>query len=482
MSQISNGTTQLSALDLIMPPVHTRMILALSINSTDSKIGVSALRDALDATAREIPLLTGTVEAAQPGGPLMVHFAKEAKVECMIKDWTRRDVIWPMSYAEHRDLEFEPSDLDGSKLLSLPKSPEAKNPVFSTQFNIIPGGALLAIACHHSVTDGPGVGTILRTWAGHCKAIQEGTASSFPSVNTSDLDRSPLIHGGKSENNVELPGYTITKTLPPQPNFGAMASMPAAVSKIFSITTAALASLKQDLISHLNPSISKSALSENPDDVKTWVSTNDTLCALIWHSVSKARLATSHSDLTTTSDDPKGEQRKLGFAVNGRTRLSPPLPSNYLGNVNIYACASRPLAALTSVVTSDLAATALSIRSAVNKVDDTYIRALLARCDEVEDVAKCVKPAFDNFFGKDFAITTWLEQGIYELDWGKALGGKVDAVRLPKAAFDGLAIVLPRRGDGGVEVLVGLKVEDMRRLEGDEVWRRFARLVGEGRR
>lgn len=55
----------------------------------------------------------------------------------------------------------------------------------------------------------------------------------------------------------------------------------------------------------------------------------------------------------------------------------------------------------------------------------------------------------------------------------------MDAVRLPKAGFDGLAIVLPRRRDGDVEVLVGLKVEDMKRLEGDEFWRRFARPAGE---
>lgn len=411
MFQISNGTTRLSALDLIMPPVHTRMILALCIDSTGSKVGISALRDALDATVHEMPLLAGTVEAAHPGGPLMVHNAKDVKVGLRTNDWTQGDDAWTMSYAEHKKLEFDPSDLDGSKLLPLPRSSGAKTPVFFAQLNIIPGGALLAIACHHSVTDGPGVSTILRTWAGHCRAIQAGTAISVSQIDSSDLDRSPIIHGGKSDNNIKLPGYTITNDIPPQPDHGAMAEMPAAVSKVFAIDPTGLASLKQDLISHLNPSTSPSS-QERPDDVKNWVSTNDTLCALLWYSVTKARLATSQSETPTTSDAPEEDQRKLGFAVNGRSRLSPPLPPTYLGNVNIYACTTRPLASLTSLSTPDLAMTAQSIRSAVDEVDDTYIRALLARCEEVEDVAKCVKPAFDNFFGKDFAITTWLEQGI----------------------------------------------------------------------
>ena len=128
---------------------------------------------------------------------------------------------------------------------------------------------------------------------------------------------------------------------------------------------------------------------------------------------------------------------------------------------------------------NELAETAKEIRAAVNEVDDTYIRALVAKCGEVEDVGRCVKPSFSGLGGRDFAVTSWMGMGVYEYDWGKGLG-MAEAVRLPKAAFDGLAIILPRRRDGGVEVFVGAKVEDMERLRADERWMGVARVVGEG--
>ena len=45
-------------------------------------------------------------------------------------------------------------------------------------------------------------------------------------------------------------------------------------------------------------------------------------------------------------------------------------------------------------------------------------------------------------------------------------GGRVEAVRVPGAEVDGLCVVLPRRGrEEGLEVMLGLGVEDMRGVE-----------------
>lgn len=43
--------------------------------------------------------------------------------------------------------------------------------------------------------------------------------------------------------------------------------------------------------------------------------------------------------------------------------------------------------------------------------------------------------------------------GLIDLDWDARIG-KIEAVRLPKAGFDGLCIMLPELEDGGLEVPV----------------------------
>jgi len=50
-----------------------------------------------------------------------------------------------------------------------------------------------------------------------------------------------------------------------------------------------------------------------------------------------------------------------------------------------------------------------------------------------------IQPAFQNFLGKDLAITSWVGLGLYDLDWGNVVGGgKADFIRIPNAEFDGL--------------------------------------------
>lgn len=52
----------------------------------------------------------------------------------------------------------------------------------------------------------------------------------------------------------------------------------------------------------------------------------------------------------------------LGMAVNSRSRLNPPLPTMYIGNVNVYSMASGGLSMLKSSSISSLTETALVIR------------------------------------------------------------------------------------------------------------------------
>jgi hypothetical protein len=67
-------------------------------------------------------------------------------------------------------------------------------------------------------------------------------------------------------------------------------------------------------------------------------------------------------------------------------------------------------------------------------------------------------------------------------DFGLGIGAPA-YVRLPDvgADADGLLVVLPRNREGGrdgdIEVMVALREDDMRELEGDEVFGEFAKRV-----
>ena len=104
-------------------------------------------------------------------------------------------------------------------------------------------------------------------------------------------------------------------------------------------------------------------------------------------------------------------------------------------------------------------------------------------------------PGFRSFLGPDLAITSWADLGLQELDWGAAVGGgggsRAESVKVLKAQFGGLCIVLPRLmggGDGdddddddderGLDVLVVLREEHLERLKGDEVFWGFCAVVG----
>ena len=52
----------------------------------------------------------------------------------------------------------------------------------------------------------------------------------------------------------------------------------------------------------------------------------------------------------------------------------------------------------------------------------------------------------------------------------------MEAARVPKAAFDGLCIVLPALADRGLDVLVGLQEGAMRRLAADETFSKYAEV------
>ena len=365
------------------------------------------------------------------------------------------------------------SKLDGDVLAPLPTMPDSQKPlpVFAAQFNYVDGGALLCAAFHHSALDAVGFANVLKIWARYSRLQQQPNLDSNPTaryIQDVDLDRKQLKGSERAGEASEFPEYSI---LSPQPETaagdagtGKSYSLPDMTSAIFHFSTESLRELKHQVKSSMMPQKAEG----------TWVSANDALCALLWQRISLARFAPPLSSSSNAEENmPLPSHSMLGFAVNGRSKLSPPLSATYLGNVNLYGTSKLPLQQV--LADNSLVDIALSIRRAVISIDNDRIQRTISFIEKLPDVSLVV-PGFKNFLGPDLAITSWADLEVCDLDWGEALGGRAVNFRIPKAQFDGLCIILPQKADGGLEVVVGLRTMEMERLKADDVFMRFASI------
>ncbi|KAI9778069.1 MAG: hypothetical protein M1839_008373 [Geoglossum umbratile] len=460
----------LTPLDQITPRLYLRLILSFPIRpSSDRDAIVKVLSYGLKQVITDIPYLTGKTCLRVDGessGRMEIQRQLRDRVELRAEDLTMPNSGWTFgSYDELCAKHMPPSLLDGDILAPVMLYPDQKTParIMAAQANFIPGGLLLCVAIHHSVTDGVGMAAVLKTWAKWC---QRGPDSDYmyesePEFPKSALDRNPLMKGltetqpqGHKEYNIRPP--------PSQEETPKPVSAPKTDHGIFYFSADSLSSLKA--------AVSSSVPSADDEAPKTWISTNDALVAFFWSCVTRARFPRLQSSLV---GDPEVEAT-LGMAVDGRRRLDPPLPSEYIGNVTAFSAATAPLSTLTSATSLPaLGVLAFSIRESVARIDDTHIRSAITFIDRVADV-RTIAPGFKCVFGRDFYTTSWADQGIMEADWGNVVGGVSTYLRLPKHAFDGLCVVYPRLLDQGLEVLIGLHAEDMVRLRSDELFCKFA--------
>jgi len=77
-----------------------------------------------------------------------------------------------------------------------------------------------------------------------------------------------------------------------------------------------------------------------------------------------------------------------------------------------------------------------------------------------------------SYFGRkqDYGFISWAEWGLYEADFG--FGFPVFSRQSVSTMSDSCRI-FPRMRDGSLEVLIGLKAEDMKRLRADVIWNKW---------
>ncbi|XP_021836236.2 spermidine hydroxycinnamoyl transferase-like [Spinacia oleracea] len=147
----------------------------------------------------------------------------------------------------------------------------------------------------------------------------------------------------------------------------------------------------------------------------------------------------------------------LGFSVDVRNRLHPPLPPKYLGNAILDVVASSRSG---NIVTLPLGCTCARIREEIEKIDDRYIWSNVNFWKNMYDLtpfqdlhARTSKD--DPFYGNpNIGVISWLKLPIYEPDFG---WGKEIYVGPGTHDSDGDCLLLPRP-DGSAKVAICLQL------------------------
>ncbi len=469
---------RLSIIDSLMPRLYIRQMHCFP--STDPLIS-EILKDGLRETITSIPFLAASVikcssqkGALKMGGPFST----------IDEIFSCHEHLEGMNYSALKEASFPLEPLNASflsPLLPAPPVPEPA-PVMRVRMTRVERGFILYICIHHCVVDVNGLAALLKVWAAHCR----NTSDKEVLVDPDCLDRTALLGSSKVSSSVRpaeiwyRPRYRPTgkeisllftslnrtlrscliKCLVP---LAPVPSTPDSETALYYFPAKTLKELKVEVLKH--------AVAAGVE----WLSTNDILSALVWSAAMQAR---------GTSWQPNIQSRStVGMSVDIRGRLEPPLPNSYIGNaIGIcWVTISRKslLSAADPASPQALAKVATSIRKSLSGVDNARMRNLVAYVEGQQDLTKLSWGSPTT----DFMVTTWAGQDSYGLDWGEVIG-KCEAIRARKLAITDYCVILPRHpsqgcdeaSSGGLEVMISLRSDRMRRLQAGKLMNAFAQL------
>ncbi|CAN8287135.1 unnamed protein product [Cochlearia groenlandica] len=192
------------------------------------------------------------------------------------------------------------------------------------------------------------------------------------------------------------------------------------------------------------------------DAVSVEISSFQSLCALLWRAITRAR------------NLPSSKTTTFRMAVNCRHRLSPKLDPEYFGN----AIQSVPtFASASEVLSRDLRWTADQLNQSVAAHQDGRIRTVVA---DWEADPRCFP--LGNFDGAFVTMGSSPRFPMYDNDFG---WGKPVAVRSGRSnKFDGKISAFPgKEGNGIVDLEVVLSPETMAGIESDGEFMRYVSKI-----
>ncbi|XVE80819.1 hypothetical protein DITRI_Ditri15bG0011200 [Diplodiscus trichospermus] len=286
------------------------------------------------------------------------------------------------------------------------------------------GGVSLGVGLQHTLGDGMSALHFINSWADIARGLSPSIAPF--------IDRTLLcarIPPTPTFQHVEYdppPSMNTTSHSIPTPDD---LNKPSTVS-VFEVTVDQLNTLKAK------------PYAENGDTTK--YSTYSILAAHLWRCISKARGL------------PNDQATKIHIPVDGRSRLKPPLPPGYFGNVIFIVSAIARAGDLQSEPFTD---TTKRIHELLKQVDDEYLRSALDYIENVPDLSTLVRGPH-TFQCPNLAIISWMWLPIYDADFG---WGRPIWMRPANVVQEGKIFILPSpTRDGSLSLVTRLETSHMK--------------------
>ncbi|GER54111.1 HXXXD-type acyl-transferase family protein [Striga asiatica] len=286
------------------------------------------------------------------------------------------------------------------------------------------GGVSLGVGMQHHAADGFSGLHFINSWADMARGL-DLTVPPF-------IDRTLLRARDPPQPQFKHVEYQPPPTMKTLTENAENAPPPETRVSIFKLTREQLATLK----------------SKSKEDGNTVAySSYEMLAGHVWRSACGARGL------------PPDQETKLYIATDGRTRLQPPLPRGYFGNVIFTA---TPLAASGELESRPVWHAASKIHDALARMDDQYLRSALDYLELQPDLRALVRGAH-TFRCPNLGITSWVRLPIHDADfgWGRPIFMGPGGI-----AYEGLSFVLPSpTNDGSLSVAISLQTEHMKVFE-----------------
>ncbi|KAF7557322.1 hypothetical protein G7Z17_g768 [Cylindrodendrum hubeiense] len=419
---------------------------------------VSTLEQGLERLSESFPWVAGQVVnefASESNSGIYKIKALEKVPRLLVKD-LRDDPLAP-TMEGLRTAGFPMSMLDENVIAprrTFPGGPDydPMEPVLILQANLIDGGLIITVNGQHSAMDMVGQGEVIRLLSKACKdesfTEEELAIGNFPRNIVIPLLDSTFKLSNELENQIaQLP--------PPQaPSSNEKAGPPPAPPNAswayFSFSPKSLSALK-------------SSAEGSADGSASFISTDDALSALIWQSVTRARLPRL---------DP-ADETMLSRAVDTRSHVG--APKAYPGILQNIAYSRSTLQQL---LDEPLGVVASKLRLMLDPSNLRHrTRALATYLNSVQDksvfnIAATVNPA------TDILLSSWSKFDCCNLDFNLGLG-KPESVRRPRFnPFECLMYLMPKALDGEISLGISLRDEDMERLRLDTEFTKYGRYIG----
>ncbi|GMI70536.1 hydroxycinnamoyl-CoA shikimate/quinate hydroxycinnamoyl transferase [Hibiscus trionum] len=143
------------------------------------------------------------------------------------------------------------------------------------------------------------------------------------------------------------------------------------------------------------------------------------------------------------------------FPVDGRSRLNPPLPKGYFGNVIFIAAVVTQAEPFTE--------TLKRIHERLKKINDEYLRSALDYIKQVSDLISTLARGPHTFRCPNLAINSWMLLPIYDADFG---WGRPVYMGPENVIQEGKIVILPSpTNDGSSSVVTCLETSHVKLFE-----------------